>query len=102
MIGEAKLDLERINPLSGNLDEIVGAAAEEIEALGITYETVATVNPAAVADGLGRFVRSVPIQRGRGIAANPHDALFIVADLAAVFVPECDLIAGDAKPGGAQ
>ncbi len=33
MLGEAQLDFERIDPLAGDLDQIVGAAAEEMEAV---------------------------------------------------------------------
>ena len=101
MFGQAKLDFERIDPLAGNLDQIVGAAAEEMEAVGVAHETVAGVDPAALADGLGGLVRPVPVQRRVGIAAHPQDALLVVADLAAVLVPERDFIAGHAQPGGA-
>ena len=33
MIGEAELDLERIDPLAGDLDEVIGAAAMSAIAL---------------------------------------------------------------------
>ena len=33
MLGEAQLDFERIDPLAGNLDQIIGAAAEEMKAV---------------------------------------------------------------------
>ena len=98
MLGEAKLDLEWINPLAGDFDQVIGAAAEEIKAVGIPHKAVAGVDPAALADGLRRLVRPVPVQRRRGIAAHPHDAFFVVADLAADFVFQRDLVAGHPKP----
>src|ERR1700722_16208875 len=102
MLGKAKLDLERIHPLTGDLDQVVGAAAEEMKAVAVAHEAVAGVNPAPVADGLLRFVRPVPVQWRRGIAAYPEDAFFVVVDFATVSTPERNLIAGDAKAGGAE
>src|SRR5205807_9583465 len=96
------VDFERIDPLPGDLDEIVGAAAEEMKAFGIAHETVAGIDPAALADGFRRLVGPVPVQRRRGIAAYPQDSLFVVADLAAVLVLQRDLVAGHAQARGAE
>ena len=86
MLGEAKLDFERIHPLTGDLDQIVGAAAKEIKAFAVAHETVTGVNPTAVADGLGGLVRPIPIQWCAGIAAHPHNSFLVVADLLAATV----------------
>src|SRR6185437_1824613 len=102
VFGEAKLDLERIDPLPGDLDQVIGAAAEEMEAVGVAHKAVAGIDPSAVADGFRGLVRPVPVQRRGGIAAYPQDALFVVADLAAVLVFQTDFIAGHAQPGGAE
>ena len=102
MFGEAQLDLERIDPLAGDLDQIVGAAAEEMEAVGIAHKAVAGVDPAAVADGLRGFVGPVPVQRRVGIAAHPQNAFLVVADLAAVLVRSSDFVAGNAQARGAE
>src|SRR3981189_2979816 len=102
MLGEAQLDLEWIDPLAGDFDQIVGSAAEEMKAVGITHEAVAGVDPPLVANGLPRLVRPIPVQRRIGIAAHPHDAFLVVADLPAVLIPERDFIAGHPKSGGAE
>jgi len=39
--------------LAGDLDEIVGTAAKEMKAVAIADKTVAGVDPARFADGLG-------------------------------------------------
>jgi len=44
----------------------------------------------------------VPVQRRIGIAAHPQDAFLVVADVAAVLVPEQNLVAGHAQPGRAE
>src|SRR5450631_857869 len=99
MFGEAKLDFERIAPLAGNLDQVVGAAAEEMKAVLIAHETVAGIDPAILAHGFRGLVRAVPIKRRVGIAAHPQDAFLTVADLAAVTVLEREFIAGHAQAG---
>ena len=53
MLGEAQLDFERIDPLPRNFYEVVGAAAEEMEAVAVADKAVAGVDPPALADGLG-------------------------------------------------
>src|SRR5712664_2328520 len=53
MFGEAELDFERIDPLAGDLDEIVGAAAKEMKSVAVADKTVAGVAPPLIADGLG-------------------------------------------------
>src|SRR5438105_3044803 len=98
MLGKAKLDLERINPLARNLDQVVGTAAEEIKAVGIAHKAVAGVDPPLRADGLRRLLRPVPVQRRVGIAAHPQDSFLVVSDLPAVFVFQRDFISGYAKP----
>src|SRR2546430_6838499 len=102
MVGEAQLDLERVDPLPGNLYEIVGAAAEEVKAVGIADKTVAGVDPPLLADGFRGLVRPVPVQRRVGIPAHPHDAFFAVADIAAVLVAKQDFVAGYAQAGSAE
>ena len=52
MLGQAELDLERVDPLAGYLDQVVGAAAEEMETVGIAQKTVAGVDPPLLANGL--------------------------------------------------
>ena len=88
--------------MPGDLDQVIGAAAEEMEAVGVAHKAVAGIDPSAVADGFRGLVRPVPVQRRGGIAAYPQDALFVVADLAAVLVFQTDFIAGHAQPGGAE
>jgi hypothetical protein len=46
MIGEAQLDLERVDPLARHLDQVVGAAAEEVKAVMIEQEAIASAPPA--------------------------------------------------------
>ena len=82
--------------------EVVGTAAEEVEAVRVAHETIAGIDPPLVADGLGRFVGPVPVERRIGIAAHPQNAFGVVADLVAVAVAQRDLVAGDAKTGGAE
>ena len=102
MVGEAQLDLERVDPLPGNLYEIVGAAAEEVKAVGIADKTVAGVDPPLLADGFRGLVRPVPVQRRVGIAAHPQNAFLIVGDVAAFLVAQHDLVAGHAQARGAE
>src|SRR5581483_5155085 len=97
-----QFDLERVDPLAGNLDQIVGAAAEEIKSVGVADEAIAGVDPSLLADGLGRLVGPVPVERRVGIAAHPQDAFDVVTDFVAVAIPESDFIAGDAKAGRAK
>src|SRR5579872_5061870 len=102
MFGEAQLNLERINPLAGNLDQVVGAAAEKMKAVRVAHKAIAGVDPATIADGLGRFIRPVPVQRRVGIAAHPQNAFLVVCDLVALAVLQRDLVTGNAKAGRAE
>src|SRR5579871_4275185 len=60
----------------------------------IANEAVAGIDPTLLADGFGGLVRPVPVERRGGIAAYPHDAFLIMADLAAILVSERDLVTG--------
>ncbi len=58
MIGKAQLDLERIHPLAGDFHEVIGAAAEEVKAVGVAHKAVAGVDPAARRGWFPRFCRA--------------------------------------------
>src|SRR5687768_6871014 len=73
-----------------------------MEAVGIAQEAVAGVDPAPLTHGLRRFVGSVPVYWRVSIAAHPHNAFFIVADLAAVLVLQEDFVAGNAQARRAE
>src|SRR5262249_25417253 len=62
MLGEATLDLQRVDPLSADLHEIVGAALKGVETVCIFGKPVSGPDPTA-AHRLGRFVRPPPIAR---------------------------------------
>ncbi len=102
VLGEAQLDFERIHPLAGDFYQVVGPAAEEMKAVAVADEAVAGVDPAALADRLGRLVRPVPVQGRVGIAAHPQNAFFVVGDVAAIGVAQPDIIAGHAQARRAE
>src|SRR6202049_4903244 len=102
MFGKAKLDLERIDPLPGDFYQVIGAAAEKEKTVAIAHKAVSGVDPPLLADGLGRLVGPVPVQRRCGITAHPQNAFFVVGDVAAILVPERDFVTGDTKSGGAE
>src|ERR1700722_19200628 len=102
MLGETQLHFQRIDPLPGNFDQIVGTAAKKIKTVGVAHKTVAGIDPSSLTDSLRGLVRPVPVLRRRGIAAHPQNAFLVVADLAAVTVLQRDLIAGYPKPRGAE
>src|SRR6516225_9776923 len=76
MFGEAELDLERVNPLTAHLDEIVHAANERKKSVDVRDKPVPGPDPTAVAHGLLGFVGAIPVARRVGVAANPHDPFF--------------------------
>src|SRR5260370_363864 len=44
---QATLHLDRVDPLPGNLDQVVGAASEKIKSVPVADEAIAGVHPAA-------------------------------------------------------
>src|SRR5689334_1809699 len=102
MFGEAQFDLERVDPLARYLHQIVGAAAEEIEPVAVADKTVASVDPARLADRLRGLVRPVPVERRCGIAADPQNAFLIIGNVAAVLVLQRDLVARNAQARGTR
>src|SRR6516225_3220957 len=99
MFGEAKLDLERVNPLTTHLDEIVHATNELKKPVDILDKPVPGPNPTTVAHGLLGFVRAIPVARRVGVAANPHYPLFSSRHRLAFRRSQPDLISRHALSG---
>ena len=101
MIEKAALHLDWIDPLAGNFDQVVLAAAEEVESVAVAHKTIAGAQPAAFVNGLRGSLRPVPKHRRAGMAANPHRAFAAVGDLSAGLVLEHNFVARYAHAGGA-
>src|ERR1039458_6811334 len=102
MVGKTEFDFRRVDPLAGNLYEIIGAAAKEIEAVRIARKTIAGINPSTLAYALCGLIGSVPIERGIGIATHPQNALAAVGNVLAVLVLQTNLVTRNAQTRGAR